>query len=122
MESILKSIKKLLGISEEETHFDTDIIMHINSVFSILGQMGVGPAKSFHIEGDTETWDNFIEDDADFNDVKTYVYLKVRMLFDPPVNSSVLSSMERMISEYEWRLHVAAMDKKMEGKNEDEEK
>ena len=121
MESILKSIKKLLGISEEETHFDTDIIMHINSVFSILGQMGVGPTKSFSIQDDTAIWSNFIENDDDFNNVKTYVYLKVRMLFDPPVNSSVLSSMERMISEYEWRLHVAALDKKMEGKNEDEE-
>lgn len=121
MESILKSIKKLLGISEEETHFDTDIIMHINSVFSILGQMGVGPEKSFSIQDDTATWDNFIEDDADFNNVKTYVYLKVRMLFDPPASSSVLSAMERMISEHEWRLNVAASTKSMEDKNNDED-
>lgn len=121
MESILDSIKKLLGISEEETHFDTDIIMHINSVFSILGQMGVGPTKSFSIQDNKATWDDFIEDDADFNNVKTYMYLKVRMLFDPPASSSVLSAMERMISEHEWRLHVAAMDKTLGGQNEDEE-
>lgn len=121
MDSILKSIKKLLGIPEEETHFDTDIIMHINSVFSILGQMGVGPEKSFSIQDETATWDSFIDDDADFNNVKTYVYLKVRMLFDPPTNSAVLSSMERMINEHEWRLHVAAMQSKLEGKNNDED-
>lgn len=121
MESILKSIKKLLGISDEETHFDTDLIMHINSTFSILHQLGVGPDKSFHIEGDTETWDNFIEDDADFNDVRTYMYLKVRLIFDPPSSSAVMSSMERQISELEWRLSAEAFAKSVEEINNDEE-
>ena len=108
MDSILKSIKKLLGISEEETYFDTDIIMHINSVFSILHQLGVGPEKSFSIHGDTETWDDFIEDDTNFNDVRTYIYLKVRLIFDPPSSSAVIESINRAISELEWRLNVAA--------------
>lgn len=121
MESILKSIKKLLGISDEETHFDTDLIMHINSTFSILHQLGVGPDKSFSIDGDTETWNNFIEDDTDFNDVRTYMYLKVRLIFDPPSSSAVMSSMERQISELEWRLSAEAFAKSVEEINNDEE-
>lgn len=117
MDSILKTIKKLLGISDEETHFDTDIIMHINSVFSILHQLGVGPDKSFSIQDDTATWDDFIEDDNNFNDVKTYIYLKVRLLFDPPASSSVMSAMERQISELEWRLNVEGFTKSLEEAN-----
>lgn len=120
MDSILKSIKKLLGISEEETHFDTDLIMHINSVFSILHQLGVGPDKSFSIESDTETWDNFIEDDTDFNDVRTYMYLKVRLIFDPPSSSAVMSAMERQISELEWRLSAEAFAKSVEEIDDEE--
>ena len=108
MESILKSIKKLLGIPEDETFFDSDIIMHINSVFTILNQLGVGPAKSFSIKDDVAVWDDFINDNTDYNSIKTYIYLKVRLLFDPPMSSSVLSSMERQISELEWRLNVQA--------------
>lgn len=122
MDSILKTIKKLLGISDEETHFDTDIIMHINSVFSILHQLGVGPDKSFSIQDDTATWDDFIEDDNNFNDVRTYIYLKVRLLFDPPASSSVMSAMERQISELEWRLNVEGFTKSLEeAKNENDE-
>lgn len=121
MESILKTIKKLLGISDEETHFDTDLIIHINSVFSTLHQIGVGPNKSFSIQDDKETWDNFIEDDSNFNDVRTYMYLKVKLLFDPPLNSNVMSSMERQISELEWRLSVDAFAKTMEEINNEEE-
>lgn len=117
MDSILKTIKKLLGISDEETHFDTDIIMHINSVFSILHQLGVGPDKSFSIQDDTATWDDFIENDNNFNDVRTYIYLKVRLLFDPPSSSSVMSAMERQISELEWRLNVEGFTKSLEEAN-----
>lgn len=117
MDSILKTIKKLLGISDEETHFDTDIIMHINSVFSILHQLGVGPDESFSIQDDTATWDDFIEDDNNFNDVRTYIYLKVRLLFDPPSSSSVMSAMERQISELEWRLNVEGFTKSLEEAN-----
>lgn len=119
MESILKSIKKLLGISDEETHFDSDLIMHINSVLTILNQLGVGPSDGLSIVDDTSVWDDFINDDVDFNAVKTYIYLKVKLIFDPPLNSSVLSAMERQISELEWRLNVNASNKSTEeGNNE----
>lgn len=107
MESILISIKKLLGITEEYTHFDDDIIMHINSVLMILTQMGVGPKEGFMIEDDSFTWEDFIGDRTDLQAVKTYVYLKVRLLFDPPSSSSVADSMNRMIGEFEWRLNTA---------------
>lgn len=108
-ESILTSIKKLLGIEKEYTHFDADIIMHINSVFSILKQLGVGPSTGFSIKGAEETWNQFIEnDDGSFSMVKSYVYLKVRLLFDPPLSSAAVDSINRQIGEYEWRLFVEA--------------
>lgn len=107
MESILTSIKKLLGIEEEYTQFDADIIMHINTVFLNLTQLGVGPDEGFFIEDDTAIWEDFIGDSSQLQAVKTYVYLKVKLLFDPPLSSSVIESMNRMIAELEWRLNVA---------------
>ena len=107
MESILTSIKKLLGIEEEYTQFDNDIIMHINSVFLNLTQLGVGPAEGFLIEDDTATWEDFIGDSNQLQAVKSYMYLKVKLLFDPPLSSSVIESMNRMLAELEWRLNVA---------------
>ena len=120
MDSILNSIKKLLGISNEETHFDSDIIMHINTVFSILCQIGIGPTTSFSITDENAVWDDFIEDYTNFNDIKTYMYLKVKLFFDPPLNSSVLSAIERQISELEFRLSVDAVAKSLEVVNDDE--
>ena len=107
MESILTSIKKLLGIAEDYEHFDSDIIIHINSVFSILTQIGVGSDIGFSISDKTATWSDFISDSTNLEMVKTYVYLKVKLLFDPPLNSSVTNSIEKTISELEWRLNVA---------------
>ena len=107
MDSILTSIKKLLGIDEEYTQFDNDIIMHINTVFLNLTQLGVGPEEGFLIEDDAATWDDFIGDSSQLQAVKTYVYLKVKLLFDPPLSSSVIESINRIISELEWRLNVA---------------
>ena len=107
MESILTSIKKLLGIEEEYTQFDNDIIMHINTVFLNLTQLGVGPTEGFLIEDDTATWYDFIGDSNQLQAVKSYMYLKVKLLFDPPLTSSVIESMNRMIAELEWRLNVA---------------
>ena len=107
MESILTSIKKLLGIDEDYTQFDSDIIMHINSVFLNLTQLGVGPSEGFQIEDDLDTWEDFIGDSNQLQAVKSYVYLKVKLLFDPPLSSSVIESMNRMITELEWRLNVA---------------
>lgn len=107
MESILTSIKKLLGIAEEYEHYDADLIMHINSVFMILRQLGVGPAEGFRIDDDSATWDEFTSDAVELELVKSYMQLRVKLLFDPPLSSSVMESMNRMINEFEWRLNVA---------------
>lgn len=107
MESILTSVKKMLGITEEYTHFDPDIIMHINSVFMVLNQLGVGPEKGFFIEDDTTTWADFLGDPTILQIVKSYMYMKVRLLFDPPANGTVMKSMEQLISEFEFRLNIA---------------
>ena len=108
MESILTSIKKLLGIAEEYEHFDNDIIMHINSVFMILTQLGVGPSKGFMITDSSASWDDFLPEGGEkLQAVKTYMYMKVRLMFDPPTSSAVMESMNRTVSELEWRLNVA---------------
>lgn len=108
MESILTSIKKMLGIVEEYTHFDQDLIIHINSVLMILTQMGVGPSTGFSISDETATWEDFLGTDTRFESVKSYIYLKVRLLFDPPQSSALIESTNKLISELEWRLFVAA--------------
>ena len=108
MDSILTSIKKLLGIEEEYTQFDTDIVMHINTVFTILTQVGVGPTKGFSIKDKTAVWSDFTEGVTDLNSIQTYIFLKVKLLFDPPTSSAVIESMNRSISELEWRLFVTA--------------
>ena len=107
-ESILTTIKKLLGVPEDYEHFDTDIIIHINSVFMILNQLGVGPSDGFSISDKTAVWSDFVSDNKKFEAIKSYVYMKVRLLFDPPTNSSVMECMNRMINEMEWRLNSEA--------------
>ena len=114
MESILTSIKKLLGIAEEYEHFDDDLIIHINTVFMILNQLGVGPSECFSIEDKLATWEDFLSDSTDYNAVKSYMHLKVRLLFDPPLSSAVIESMNRMVAELEWRLLVTADSKSSE--------
>lgn len=104
--SILKSVKKILGISADYTAFDLDIVVHINSVFSVLQQMGVGPTAGFSIEDDTANWVDFLGTDNGLNMVKSYMYLKVRMLFDPPGTSFHLESMNKMVQEAEWRINL----------------
>ena len=105
-QSILNSTKKILGIAEDYTVFDLDIITHINTAFSTLTQLGVGPAQGFMIEDATEVWTDFIADDLQYNSVKSYVFLKVRQLFDPPQTSYLISAVEKQIAEFEWRLNV----------------
>ena len=105
--SILTSIKKLLGVAEDYSEFDEDIMTHINSVFLNLTQLGVGPEEGFMIEDNTAVWEDFINDSTQLQAVKTYVYLKVKLLFDPPLSSSVTESINRMIAELEWRLNAA---------------
>ncbi len=107
MDSILTSVKKLLGIEENYEHFDQDIIMHINSVLAILIQLGVGPSVGFTISDKTATWADFLgEGAANLDGVKTYVYMKVRLIFDPPTSQAAIDSMNRMVNELEWRLNV----------------
>jgi hypothetical protein len=105
-QSILTSTKKILGITEDYTVFDLDIITHINSAFSTLTQLGVGPANGFMIDGVEEEWTDFIAEDFQYNSVKSYVFLKTRQLFDPPQTSYLISAVERQIQELEWRLNV----------------
>ena len=107
MESILTSIKKLLGITADYTHFDDDIIMHINSVFMILNQLGVGPSEGFYIEDRSTTWSDYIDDPSRLQMIKSYMYMKVKLMFDPPASSTVTKCIEDNIREFEWRLNVA---------------
>lgn len=107
MESILTSIKKMLGITEEYENFDADIIMHINSVFMILNQLGIGSEKCYRIVDKFDIWTDFLpETDQNFEPVKSYIYLKVKILFDPPASSIVMESMNRMVNELEWRMNA----------------
>ena len=107
MDSILTSIKKLLGITEEYENFDQDIIMHINSAFMILNQLGVGPKNGFSINDKSSTWDEFIPESSNLEAVKTYVHLKVKLMFDPPLSSTVIEAIKSQINELEWRLNVS---------------
>lgn len=104
--SILTSIKKLLGLDESYTVFDVDIMMHINSALATLNQLGIGPEFGFTIEDAGPTWDEFLGIDQRLNPVKTYVYLRVRLLFDPPATSFAIDAVKEQITELEWRLNV----------------
>lgn len=110
MNSILNSVKKTLGLEEDYEVFDTDIILHINSVFSTLNQLGLGPANGFMIEDDTATWDQFLGGDLRLNAAKTYIYLRVRLLFDPPQTGYLVEALQKQILEHEWRLNVVRED------------
>lgn len=112
MESVLTSIKKMLGIQSDFIQFDVDIIIHINSALMTLNQLGVGPDKAASISSDIDTWNSILGDISDLEAVKTYVYLKVKMIFDPPSSSFVLEAMKRQAEELEWRLQVQSEYKK----------
>lgn len=105
-DSILDSVKSSLGITSDCTAFDADLILHINSVFSILTQEGIGPEEGFIIEDNTKLWSEFLEDDKRLNGVKTYMNLKVRMIFDPPTSTVVKEAIESQIKEFEWRMFI----------------
>ena len=107
MDSILTSVKKIVGISEEDESFDTDLIIHINSVLMILNQLGVGPPEGFSISDKTSVWSDLISDNLYIEAVKSFVSLKVRMIFDPPPSSAVADAINKTISELEWRILVA---------------
>jgi hypothetical protein len=106
-QSILKSTKKILGIGPDDDSFDLDVLTHVNSVFSTLQQLGIGPEAGFAIEDDTVNWgDYLIDDPLKLNQVRTYVYLRVRLLFDPPTTSYLLTAVQKQLEECEWRLNV----------------
>jgi len=105
-ESILDSVKKVLNLSSDYTAFDQDIILHINAVFSTLNQLGVGPESGFMIEDKDAVWSDFLGGDLRLNNIKTYVYLRVRMLFDPPTIGYLVTAMQDQIKELEWRINV----------------
>ena len=107
-ESVLLSIKKMLGLDKDYDVFDPELIIHVNTVFGTLHQLGVGPDEQFRISGDLEVWSDFDTEGEQIDEVKTYIYLRVRLLFDPPSSSFVLSSFQEQLKEFEWRLNVKA--------------
>lgn len=113
MDGILFSVKKMLGIPDEDTFFDKDIILNINTALSILTQLGVGPDTGFSIYDKTAQWKDFI-DDPRLESVKSFVHLKVRLLFDPPMSSAVAEAMNRMVDELTFRINVATENIKAE--------
>lgn len=109
-DSILDSTKQILGFDKEDTSYDVDILTHINSVFDTLEQLGIGPDSGFSIESAEPTWDDFFGDDTRMNSIRTYVYLRVRLLFDPPTTSFHLQAMQDQITQFEWRLNAKRED------------
>lgn len=105
MDSILNSVKKFLGIGADYKNFDVDLIMHINTAFAVLTQMGVGPSNGFMIEDESSEWSEFYIEN-NLNIIRSFVYLKVKLLFDPPTSNALLESANNMLREYEWRLFV----------------
>jgi hypothetical protein len=109
-QSILTSTKKILGLAEDYTAFDLDVITHINTAFATLTQLGLGPVDGFMIEDESAVWADFIIDNNQYNGVKTYMYLRVRQLFDPPTTSYLIAAVDTQIKELEWRLNVTRED------------
>jgi hypothetical protein len=109
-ESILTGTKKILGLDEDYTAFDLDVITHINSAFATLSQLGIGPAEGFMIEDATAVWTDFVSGDLGLNMIRTYIFLKVRMVFDPPTLSYMVDAMAQQIKELEWRINVHRED------------
>lgn len=106
MSSILTDTKKILGIAVDYTVFDLDVLMHINSAFSTLSQLGIGPEQGFEIGNASSQWVDFFGTDLRLNSIKTYVYLRVRLVFDPPTTSYLIDSLRKQLEEIEWRLNV----------------
>ena len=107
-DSILNSIKKLIGVDVADPDFDTDLIMAINTVLMTVMQDWHGMDHAFHIEDETSTWADFLgeDNDADYEAVKTLVYLKTKLIFDPPTNSTLVEVLKSLIQDLEWRLYI----------------
>ena len=109
-ESILTSVKDQLSLMPEDESFDKEIIIFINAAFARLTQLGVGPVKGFYIQDDSTTWNDFVTDIGQESMAKNYIYLRVKMLFDPPTNSALTKHMEEQIAQYEYLLKIEAED------------
>lgn len=107
MNSILNTVKQMCNVAQFDEAFDGDLIVYINSVFTILNQLGVGPKDGFSITDDTTTWDDYLSGDISIELVKSYVPMKVKLMFDPPQNGSALENLKELVAESEWRLNVA---------------
>lgn len=105
IESILDSIKQMLGIDTEDTNFDRELVIYINGALMVINQLGVGPS-GYTIKDKLNTWDEFLVDRTDLELVKTDVYLRVRLIFDPPQNSFLVNSIKEQIAEYDWRIEL----------------
>lgn len=105
-DTVLTSTKKILGLDESYTVFDQDIMTHINSALMVVSQIGIGPEEGMEITSDLDLWKDILPADVMYNTVKTYVYLRVRILFDPPTTSFMITALEDQLREYEWRLNV----------------
>lgn len=115
MESILNTIKKLLGIDSEDINFDTDIIVLVNSSILSLSQMGIGPSNGYMVTSHEDSWVDYISDDTiNLEGVKTYLYLKTKLIFDPPTNSTVIEAFNKNLSELEWRMMLAVETNNLE--------
>ena len=106
IKSILDSVKKVLGIEAEYKAFDEDVLMHINTAFATLYELGVGPKEGFEIEDNVSVWEDYLGDDPNLDGVKTYVFLRVKLLFDPPTTSFAIEALNKQRQELEWRLNV----------------
>ena len=105
-ESILKTIKQLIGCPDDFEQFDLDLIVHINSAFATLTQLGVGPKEGYRITGADNEWSEFEDDIQKLSLIKDYVYIKTRLLFDPPISGSLMDSLKEQLKEMEWRLYM----------------
>lgn len=109
--TILEDIRHAIGLGDEHTFFDSDLIMHINSTFDVIHQLGAGPITGFTIQNGTETWDDYFAGHETIEFIKTYVYISTKLVFDPPQNSFLVKALEDKQKEYEWRINVAAESK-----------
>lgn len=115
--SILNDIKSMLGPTYDDESFDTDIIIYINSTFTILRQLGVGPKDGYRIKDKNNIWSEFVKDTEGLDAVKTYIYLKVKLVFDPPLNASLVEAFNTQVKELEWRLNVSVESDPIGGEN-----
>lgn len=116
-ESILESIKRALGFTKEYTYFDQDVLMNINSVCMVLTQLGVGPPDGFFVSGYDQTWADYLTNGKQLMAVRTYIYIKVRLVIDPPSSSFVLEALKKNADELEWRLQIKAENDRKEAEN-----